>query len=154
MKTLFAILALLCGDSLAAQKPNVILILADDLGYGDVHCYNPERGKIPTPHMDALAKSGMRFTDAHTSSGVCSPTRYALLTGRYHWRTRLQAGIVGYLEKPLIAPDRVTLASLLKLHGYRTGMVGKWHLGWDWNVPPEQRKFFGGGRGATAGLTH
>ena len=98
MKTLFAILALLCGDSLATQKPNVLLILADDLGYGDVHCYNPERGKIPTPHMDALAKSGMRFTDAHTSSGVCSPTRYALLTGRYHWRTRLQAGIVGYLE--------------------------------------------------------
>ena len=133
-----------------ATRPNVLIILADDLGYGDVRCYNPERGKIPTPHIDALAKSGMRFTDAHTSSGVCSPTRYALLTGRYHWRSRLQAGIVGYLEKPLIAPDRVTLASLLKQHGYRTGMVGKWHLGWDWNVPPEQRKFFGGGRGATA----
>jgi arylsulfatase A len=138
------------GAAAPVTKPNIVLILADDLGYGDVRCNNPERGKIPTPHIDKLASQGMRFTDAHTSSGVCSPTRYALLTGRYHWRTRLQNGIVGYLEKPLIAADRLTVASLLKQHGYRTGMVGKWHLGWDWNVTPEQKPLFGGGRGAKA----
>ena len=73
-------------------KPNILIILADDLGYGDVQCYNPQRGKIPTPCMDRLASQGMRFTDGHSSSGVCSPSRYTLLTGRYHWRTRLQAG--------------------------------------------------------------
>lgn len=120
-------------------KPNVVLILADDLGYGDVQCYNPARGKIPTPHIDRLASQGMRFTDAHTSSGVCSPTRYTLLTGRHHWRTRLQAGIVGLWERPLIAPGRLTIADLLKQHGYRTAMVGKWHLGNDWPATPEQR---------------
>ncbi len=134
----------------AADKPNIIIILADDLGYGDVQCNNPERGKIPTPNIDLLAAQGMRFTDAHTSSGVCSPTRYALLTGRYHWRTRLQAGIVQYLEKPLIAPDRLTLASLAKQHGYRTAMVGKWHLGWDWDVTPEQRALIAPPRGQKA----
>ena len=94
--TLMAIsLFVLVGTSLAAGKPNIVVILADDLGYGDVQCYNRERGKIPTPNMDRLAAEGMRFTDGHSSSGVCSPSRYALLTGRYHWRTRLQAGIVG-----------------------------------------------------------
>ena len=91
---MFALVALIALGGVApaaepAGKPNVVIILADDLGYGDVSCYNPERGKIPTPNIDALAKGGMRFTDAHSSSGVCSPTRYTLLTGRYHWRTRL-----------------------------------------------------------------
>ena len=142
MKLLILFVSLLCARTLIAQKPNVLIILADDLGYGDVQCYNPERGKIPTPHMDALAKSGMRFTDAHTSSGVCSPTRYALLTGRYHWRTRLQSGIVPYLGAPLIAPERVTIADVLKQQGYRTAMVGKWHLGWDWGVAAEERALF------------
>ncbi|MCP5110834.1 MAG: sulfatase-like hydrolase/transferase, partial [bacterium] len=108
-----------------AAKPNIVVIYADDLGYGDVQCYNPERGKIPTPHIDRLAAQGMRFTDGHSSSGVCSPSRYALLTGRYHWRTRLQDGIVGLWGKPLIAPDRLTIAGLLKHHGYATAMVGK-----------------------------
>jgi arylsulfatase A-like enzyme len=136
----FACLALCCSQLLAAPKPNVVLILADDLGYGDVQCYNPERGKIATPHIDRLATQGMRFTDAHTSSGVCSPTRYALLTGRYHWRSRLQSGIVGYLEQPLIVPERLTLASLLKQHGYRTGIIGKWHLGWDAQLTDDERK--------------
>jgi len=126
----------------AEPKPNIVVILADDLGYGDVQSYNPDRGRIPTPHIDRLARQGMRFTDAHTSSGVCSPTRYALLTGRYHWRSRLQAGIVGYLERPLIAPDRWTLATLFKQHGYRTAAIGKWHLGWDWSIAPEQRTMF------------
>ncbi len=129
-----------CSHSFAADKPNVLIILADDLGYGDVQCYNPERGKIPTPGIDRLAAQGMRFTDAHTSSGVCSPTRYALLTGRYHWRSRLQQGIVSYLEEPLIVPDRLTLAGLLKQQGYRTAAIGKWHLGWDFQLTAAERK--------------
>ena len=139
-----------CSHALAGSKPNVIIILADDLGYGDVKCYNPERGKIPTPHIDKLASQGMRFTDAHTSSGVCSPTRYTLLTGRYHWRSHLQNGIVNYLEDPLIAPSRLTLASLLKQHGYRTGAIGKWHLGWDFQLTADERqrlKSYGGKAG-------
>lgn len=126
----------------APEKPNVIIILADDLGYGDVQCNNPERGKIPTPHLDRLAAEGMRFTDGHSSSGVCSPSRYTLLTGRYHWRTRLQSGIVGLWGEPLIAADRLTLASLAKQHGYRTAAVGKWHLGWDWPIPTGQESLF------------
>jgi arylsulfatase A-like enzyme/dienelactone hydrolase len=128
----------------AADKPNVVIILADDLGYGDVSCYNPERGKIPTPNIDALATGGMRFTDAHSSSGVCSPTRYALLTGRYHWRTRLQQGIVGVWGAPLIAADRLTVAGLAKQHGYHTACVGKWHLGWDWPISADDKKHFQG----------
>ena len=86
------------------MKTNIVVIYADDLGYGDVQCYNPKRGKIPTPNIDRLAAAGMRFTDAHSSSGVCSPSRYTLLTGRYHWRTRLQAGIVGLWGSPVITP--------------------------------------------------
>jgi len=139
--------------AVAAEKPNIVVILADDLGYGDVQCYNPERGKIPTPNIDRLASQGMRFTDAHTSSGVCSPTRYTLLTGRYHWRTRLQSGIVGYLERPLIAPDRLTIAGLAKQYGYQTAAIGKWHLGWDWNISAEQRPLFAPARGATPEVT-
>ena len=128
-------------------RPNIIVILADDLGYGDVQCYNPKRSKIPTPYIDALARRGMRFTDGHSSSGVCSPSRYTLLTGRYHWRTRLQQGIVGYLERPLIAEDRLTLASMLKQRGYRTACMGKWHLGWNWPVSAEERPFLAPKRG-------
>ena len=132
--------------ALPSAPPNILIILADDLGYGDVQCYNPQRGKIPTPNMDRLAREGMRFTDAHSSSGVCSPSRYALLTGRYHWRTRLQQGIVGVWEVPLIAPDRLTIAGLAQQNGYRTTCVGKWHLGWDWPIEAEQRKFLQGPR--------
>lgn len=126
----------------AKLYPNIVLIYADDLGYGDVQCYNPDRGKIPTPHIDRLAASGMLFTDAHSSSGVCSPSRYSLLTGRYHWRTRLQRGIVGLWGRPLIDPDRLTLGGLLKTRGYRTAIVGKWHLGWDWPIPTERAAIF------------
>ncbi len=133
----------------SSAKPNILIILADDLGYGDVQCYNRERGKIPTPHLDRLASQGMRFTDGHSSSGVCSPSRYALLTGRYHWRTRLQSGIVGTWGEPLIAPDRMTVASLAKQHGYRTAAVGKWHLGWNWPIKPEQKRFLNGRGPAT-----
>ncbi len=142
--------ALMTTASPAAGQPNVVIILTDDLGYGDVHANNPERGKIPTPHIDKLASQGMRFTDGHSSSGVCSPSRYALLTGRYHWRSRLQRGIVSYLEKPLIAPDRLTLAGLLKQQGYHSACIGKWHLGWDWAMTPEQRPLLTGGRGKAA----
>ncbi len=129
------------------RRPNIIVILADDLGYGDVHCYNPERGKIPTPNLDRLAQEGMRFLDAHCSSGVCSPSRYTLLTGRYHWRTRLQRGIVGYLERPLIAEDRLTIAGMAKQVGYHTACIGKWHLGWNWPIPKGERKWFAPKRG-------
>ncbi|WP_439484494.1 sulfatase family protein [Cyclobacterium plantarum] len=124
------------------QLPNIVIIYADDLGYGDVQSYNPERGKIPTPHIDRLASEGMSFTDAHSSSGVCSPSRYTLLTGRYHWRSRLQKGIVGLYGKPLITQERLTLVSLLKQHEYQTACIGKWHLGWDWPIPDDQMHLF------------
>ncbi len=113
----------------ALLRPNILVILADDLGYGDVQCNNPERGKIPTPHIDNLAAQGMRFTDGHSSSGVCTPSRYTLLTGRYHWRTRLQTSVLSGMSPPLISPGRLTIAGLLKQYGYATACVGKWHLG-------------------------
>ncbi|MEY3950077.1 MAG: hypothetical protein RJB43_1432, partial [Verrucomicrobiota bacterium] len=94
MRLLLSLLLSLTLCAADARKPNILIILADDLGYGDIRAYNPTRGKIPTPHLDKLAAEGMRFTDGHSSSGVCSPSRYTLLTGRYHWRTRLQTGIV------------------------------------------------------------
>ncbi|MBM3971122.1 MAG: arylsulfatase [Planctomycetes bacterium] len=122
------------------KGPHILVILADDLGYGDVQCNNPERGKISTPNIDRLATQGMRFTDGHSSSGVCSPSRYSLLTGRFHWRTKLQSGIVGVFGEPLIAPDRMTLGTLAKQHGYRTAAIGKWHLGWNWSLAKEQRE--------------
>lgn len=108
-------------------------ILADDLGYGDVSCLNPE-GKIPTPHVDGLAAGGVRFTDAHSTSAVCSPSRYSVLTGRYNWRSVLQSWIVGVYGDPLIAEDRLTVAGLLKRHGYHTACIGKWHLGMGWDL--------------------
>jgi arylsulfatase A-like enzyme len=139
------------AKALPSTPPNVLVILADDLGYGDVHCYNLQRGKIPTPNMDRLAAEGMRFTDAHSSSGVCSPSRYALLTGRYHWRTRLQQGIVPVWGAPLIAPDRLTVASLARQYGYRAACIGKWHLGRDWPITQEQREYFTGLGGKAGG---
>ena len=125
-----------------AALPNILIIYADDLGYGDVACYNRERGKIPTPHIDRLASGGMRFSDAHSSSGVCSPSRYTLLTGRYHWRTRLQRGIVGLWGAPVITPERLTIGGLAQRHGYRTACIGKWHLGWDWPIPAGKKRWF------------
>ncbi len=127
------ILVCACGLGVAAERPNVIIVMADDMGYGDVGAYNPE-AKIPTPHLDALAAGGMRFTDAHTASGVCTPTRYSLLTGRYHWRTRLQKGVLGGFSKPLIAEDRQTLGGLFQQQGYHTACIGKWHLGMEWQL--------------------
>ena len=113
------------------QNPNIIYILADDMGYGDMGCNNPS-GKIPTPHLDHLAAQGMRFTDAHASSSVCSPSRYALLTGRYCWRTPLKSSVLWPWDPPLIEADRLTAAKLLRQQGYRTACIGKWHLGWEW----------------------
>jgi len=114
--------------------PNIVYVLCDDLGYGDVHCLNPERGKIATPHADRLAAQGMLFTDAHSGSSVCTPTRYGILTGRYAWRTRLQSGVLNGDSKALIAPDRLTVPKLLRDHGYATAGIGKWHLGM--TLPP------------------
>ncbi|MBM3727170.1 MAG: arylsulfatase [Acidobacteria bacterium] len=112
----------------APARPNIIYILADDLGWGDPRCYNPNSA-IPTPNMDRLAAQGMRFTDMHSPSSVCTPTRYGIMTGRYAWRTRLKRGVLWGWDTNLIEPGRATVASLLKSNGYATGGVGKWHLG-------------------------
>ena len=117
---------------IAARKPNIVVILADDLGYGDVACLNPE-SKIQTPHIDALAASGVLFTDAHSPSAVCSPTRYSLLTGRYPWRqTALRVGVLSAWDPPVIEPQQETIPRLLSSAGYDTACIGKWHLGFDW----------------------
>lgn len=118
----------------AAELPNIVFIMADDMGYGDVGYYNPQLA-IPTPNMDKLASEGIIFTDAHSPSAVCSPSRYGLLTGRYSWRTRLKkAVLLGYDEPSLIEEDRMTLASLLKQKGYTSAAIGKWHVGWNWQT--------------------
>ena len=113
------------------QKPNIIYILADDLGYGDISYLNRE-SKIPTPNLDALAKEGISFTDAHTNSSVCTPTRYGILTGRYAFRSELKSGVLWGYSPSLIEPGRLTVASFLMQNGYQTACIGKWHLGLDW----------------------
>jgi arylsulfatase A-like enzyme len=133
-----------------AAPPNILFILADDLGIGDVSCYNP-RSAWRTPQLDRLAAQGIQFTDAHAASALCTPSRYALLTGRYAWRGRLKRGVVNGYDPALIEPHRVTLPAFLRAHGYATAMFGKWHLGLDWaraGAKPEQVDFtaaFGGG---------
>ncbi len=112
---------------------NIIYILADDMGYGDVGCYNPS-SKITTPNMDRLAREGVRCTDAHSPSSVCTPSRYGILTGRYCWRTPLKKGVLFNYEHPLIEPEQMTVASMLKQRGYDTACIGKWHLGLGWQV--------------------
>ena len=141
-----ALLLLFVSASLAVAAesgpPNIVIILADDMGYGDAGCYNAE-SKIPTPHIDQLAKEGVRFTDAHSPSAVCTPTRYGILTGRYPWRSRLKKGVLGGWGVSLIEKDRLTLLAMLKAKGYATAAVGKWHLGWQWPTtdgkPPSSR---------------
>ena len=128
----------------AADRPNIIFILADDMGYGDVQALNAN-SKIPTPNLNRLAAEGMTFTDAHSPSAVCTPTRYATLTGRYSWRSRLKSGVLNGYGTPLIEAERPTVASHLKANGYHTAVIGKWHLGlgfqkdnagkWDWSKP-------------------
>jgi len=121
------------------DPPNIIYILADDLGYGDVKCFNQE-GKIPTPNLDSMAKNGIMFTDAHTSSAVCTPTRYGILTGRYNWRSSLKSSVLSGYSKSLIKQERITIAEMLKKQGYTTAYIGKWHLGWDWAIQNEDKK--------------
>jgi len=122
-----------CLTANEAKAPNFLFILADDLGYGDLGCYNP-KSKIPTPHIDSLAKAGMKFTDAHAPAAVCIPTRYALLTGRYAFRNKKRLG-----RKTQIPPGRMTIAEILRKNGYRTGCVGKWHLGFQGHPAKDEK---------------
>ena len=116
---------------MTTSKPNIVYILADDMGYGDLNCLNAD-SKIQTVHLDRLAAEGMIFRDAHASSAVCTPSRYSLLTGRYNWRSALKQGVTWGYSAPLLEKGRLTVASFLKQHGYRTACFGKWHLGWTW----------------------
>jgi len=118
------------SPSSAVPAPNIVLILADDLGYGSAGCYGANPELVRTPNIDRLAKEGRRFTDANTTCSVCSPTRYSVLTGRYAWRTSLKSGVLGVFEPLLIETNRLTLAALLKQRGYATAAIGKWHLGY------------------------
>jgi arylsulfatase A-like enzyme len=115
------------------NKPNIVYILADDMGYGDVSCLN-EESKIKTVHMDRMAAEGMAFHDAHSSSAVCTPSRYSILTGRYNWRSSLKQHVLFGYDGPLIEENRETMPSYLKKHGYNTACIGKWHLGWEWTL--------------------
>ena len=128
---LIALLLSMFGALARAELPNIVVVLADDMGWGDPQSYQPA-SKIPTPNIDRLAREGMRFTDAHSPSAVCTPTRYGLLTGRYAWRTWLTSGVLDGFGPPLIDPQQDTVALLLKRSGYRTSAVGKWHLGMSW----------------------
>lgn len=138
----YLIAAVCCGVWVAeiqgAEKPNVIIIYTDDQGYGDASCLNPQ-ARFQTPHLDRLAAEGISFTNAHCADTVCTPSRYGLLTGRYCWRTRQKTGVLGAEAECLITDDRMTIASLLRANGYRTAMVGKWHLGMDFPGESGQR---------------
>lgn len=132
-----AIFLLSCSSSIETENknlPNIVIIYADDMGYGDLAIQNPD-SKIPTPNLDKLASEGMRFTDGHSSSGICTPSRYALLTGRYHWRKF--HGIVNSFGPPSFDQERLTMPEMLKEKGYATACIGKWHLGWNWNFISE-----------------
>ena len=127
------LILLLVGESVvlhAADRPSILLIYTDDQGYGDASCLNPD-AKFQTPTSNRIAREGVIFTDGHCSDTVCTPSRYGLLTGRYSWRTELKRGVFGAERPCLIDDHRLTIASLARNHGYRTGMVGKWHLGMD-----------------------
>jgi len=132
-RSIFLLLALLAQPVLSAQdKPNIVFILADDMSFDSVSANNDKIGNMKTPHLDKLISQGMNFTDAHSGSSVCTPTRYGLLTGRYCWRTKLKSQVLWEWGAPLIEKDRLTVAGMLRAQGYSTGMVGKWHLGLAW----------------------
>ena len=129
-RTLFLTIVAAYPLSAAQKSPNIVVILADDLGYGSANCCGADVQHIRTPHIDRLAKEGIQFLNAYAPGSVCSPTRYALLTGRYAWRGRLQYGVLSPPEGPLlIEPKLLTLPEYLKDHGYQTAHIGKWHLG-------------------------
>ncbi len=115
------------------SQPNLVYIFADDMGYGDVSCLN-ERAAFKTRNLDKLAAGGMRVTDAHSSSSVCTPSRYSVLTGRYNWRSILKQGVTGGYSQPILEDGRLTVASMLREQGYRTACIGKWHLGLEWRL--------------------
>ncbi len=145
---LLAVVGFACGSAtqaataprsvtpVAAAKPNIFFILADDMGYGDVKSLNPQ-GKIPTPYIDTLAAQGMVFTQAHSTSAVCTPSRYSILTGRYAWRSTMKQSVLGGFSPPLIEANRLTVAEYLRRNGYVTTIIGKWHLGLDWVRRPD-----------------
>jgi arylsulfatase A len=120
-----------------SKKPNIVYVLADDMGYGDLSCLNTS-SKIRTDCLDRMAAEGMVFEDAHASSAVCTPSRYSILTGRYNWRSDLKESVLGGYSKHLLEPGRMTVASFLKAYDYHTAMIGKWHLGWDWTTTDDQ----------------
>ena len=140
MMRLFALAFLLLGMSVSAQtsKPNILLLYADDMGYGDLGIQNPH-SKIPTPYLDQLAREGMRFTDGHSSSGICTPSRYAMLTGRHHWRKF--HGIVNVLGTSVFEKEEWTLPEMLQKEGYTTACIGKWHLGRKGGMAPHEQGF-------------
>ena len=117
------------------EKLNVVLFYADDMGYGEIQRFHPEQSKVPTPHLNKLCDEGMMFTDAHTSSSVCTPSRYTLLTGRYNWRSRHQRGVTKGGRQCLLTEDRITLQKLFQTQGYTTAMFGKWHLDFEYDKP-------------------
>lgn len=121
------------GYAYSQERPNIVIILADDLGYGDISSYN-ENAAFSTPHVDRLSEGGVQFTDAHTTSAVCTPTRYGLLTGRYNWRSELKQGVLSGYSTSLLKKSRLTLADVLRKEDYHTGFIGKWHLGWNWQL--------------------
>ncbi len=127
------------GEASAQTAPNVIFVLADDLGIGDITPTNPDC-KIKTPNLQQMADEGLTFLDAHSPSAVCTPTRYSVLTGRYNWRSRMKKGVLSGRSKHLIPAERATVAHLLKKASYNTQMIGKWHLGWDWTMKPGTKK--------------
>ena len=125
----------------AQDRPNVVIILADDLGIGDVSAFN-ENAAWKTPNIDRIAARGMSFTDAHTSAALCTPTRYGIMTGRYNWRSTLKSGGYNGYSTPLIEDERTTIAELFKGQGYHTALVGKWHLGWNWKLKGSRMETF------------
>ena len=147
--TIHSAMVLICSccllpGSAVADKPNIVFIMADDLGYGSVGCYGADSKLVRTPAIDSLADQGLRFTDASTPSSICSPTRYGTLMGRYPWRTSLKYGVVNVGGPLLPDPARTSIAAYLKQQGYRTAAIGKWHLGYgtkdhqqpkDWTKP-------------------
>lgn len=141
-KYLFIVCPLLCLQSCSPQAtddalPNVVFILADDMGWGDVKSYNPE-SLIPTPNIDRLSEEGLSFMDAHSGAAVCSPTRYGIMTGRFYWRTHKRHSLVMPYDPPVIPPERLTWGKLMQEQGYETGYVGKWHLGLWYPAKPQE----------------